>query len=39
MATGIFQKYYQEEDAAREHLEKLLWPNVLSGISSTTVAN
>jgi transposase-like protein len=24
---GIFQKRYQDEDAAREHLEKILWKN------------
>lgn len=24
---GIYQKHFQDEDAAREYLEKLLWPN------------
>src|SRR3954469_10451029 len=24
---GLFQKQFQDEDAAREHLEKLLWKN------------
>jgi transposase-like protein len=24
---GLLQKQYQDEDAAREHLEKLMWPN------------
>jgi Transposase zinc-ribbon domain len=24
---GLLQKQFQHEDAAREHLDKLLWPN------------
>ncbi|HEY1215460.1 MAG TPA: IS1595 family transposase, partial [Bryobacteraceae bacterium] len=25
--AGLFQKQYQDEDAAREHIEKILWKN------------